>query len=134
MHNPDANVSPFNALPAVLVALVVAILGIEVVLQLAESGMLNDPMAIGWRLDMARKFGYNDGIFEWMRANREFPLEHVIRIFTYGFVQIGFIPAVFVAVFVLALGKAISDHCSQTALLIIFMGSSILGRWIFITG
>ena len=127
MYDTNANASPFNPLPAVLVALVVIIMGIEVVFQLAENGMLNDPQAIGWRLDMARRFGYNDAVFEWMLTNRTFPIEHALRVFTYGFVQVGLVPAVFVIVFILALGKAVSEYCNQFALLVIFLGSSVLG-------
>ena len=43
----DQNQSPFNALPPVVVALVIVILGIEIVFSLGARGFIGGPEAVG---------------------------------------------------------------------------------------
>ena len=44
----DHNVSPFNVLPPVVVALTVVIAGLEVMFQLATAGFLGGQGGVGW--------------------------------------------------------------------------------------
>ena len=121
--HPDA--SPFNALPPVVVALAVALLGIEVVLSLGERGVLGGPGAIGWRLEALESFGFYDEIFAWMFETGRWEPEHLIRFVTYPFVHFNFTHMLLVVVFLLALGKMVGEAMGGAALLVLFFGSAV---------
>ena len=62
----DQNQSPFNALPPVVVALVIVILGIEIVFSLGARGLIGGPEAVGWRLSAQLEYGFEAKYFWWM--------------------------------------------------------------------
>ena len=126
MDNPDA--SPFNALPPVVVALAVAIFGVEVVFMLAKAGFLGTTRGgEDWRIMALQRFAFSGELFDWMRETGRWPPEHVMRFVTYPFVHAAFTQMIFVVVFVLALGKMVGEVLSQAAVLAIFFASAIVG-------
>jgi len=126
MHDPDA--SPFNALPPVVVALALAIFGIELMFMLAKSGFLGTTRGgEDWRIMALQRFAFSGELFDWMRESGRWPLEHLARFVTYPFVHLGFTQMLFVVVFVLALGKLVGEVLSQVAVLVIFFASAIVG-------
>ncbi len=127
MYNPDANQSPINPLPPVVWVLALAMAGVELMFQAGEAGFVGGPEAIGWRLEHARQFGFFDTVFDWMRQNRTFPLEHVQRFATFHFVHSNFTHAAFVVVFILALGKFVAELFSAWTVLVVFFGSAMIG-------
>lgn len=127
MYNPDADASPINPLPRSVILLLCLVGGVEVILQLGERGMIGGPMAIGWRLDWGREFGFYDPIFEWMRTNQTYDLANVGRFLTYAFFHGGGTHILFVLVLLLALGKYVAEVCGDLAVLIIFPVSAIVG-------
>jgi membrane associated rhomboid family serine protease len=127
MYDPDANQPPLNPLPPVVWILALAIVGVELMFQAGEAGFIGGPEAVGWRLEHARNFGFFDAVFDWMRQNRSFPLEHVQRFVTFHFVHGSFTHAAFVVVFILALGKFVGELFSPWSVLVVFFGSAIIG-------
>ena len=126
MHDPDA--SPFNALPPVVVALALAIFGIELVFMLAKSGFLGTTRGgEDWRIMALQRFALSGEVFDWMRESGRWPLDHLARFVTYPFVHLGFTQMIFVVVFVLALGKMVGEVLSQVAVVAIFFASAIVG-------
>lgn len=125
--NSDPNTGPVNPLPPVVVALFLIILGIECVFFLGNEGLVGGPHAIGWRLESMQKYAFSGPIFDWMVENNRWPVEHLIRFFTYPFVSTGFTHAIFVGVLLLAMGKMVGEAFGGVATLVIFLMSGAVG-------
>ncbi|WP_170583118.1 rhomboid family intramembrane serine protease [Ruegeria arenilitoris] len=118
---------PVNPLPPVVVALVLFIMGIELAFTLGTRGLVGGPGAVGWRLEAIQRYSFSADIFDWMVMNGRWPVEHVIRFFTYPFVSGSFTQALFVCVFVLAMGKMVGEVFGGFAMLVIFVLSGVGG-------
>ncbi|ABV94568.1 conserved hypothetical protein [Dinoroseobacter shibae DFL 12 = DSM 16493] len=123
--------SPFNPLPPLVVALAVVILGIEALFSLGARGILGGPEAVGWRIAAIRDFGFVDQVFDWMLANGRFPPEQLARVVTYPLIHASFTHAVFVVIFVLAMGKMVSEVFGGLAFLTIFWVSAVVGALVY---
>ena len=131
MYNPNADQSPFNALPPVVVGLAMVIAAVEIVFQLGATGFVGDASAIGWRLNGLRDYAFFASVWERMVELGQFPVEHMLRFVTYPFIHGGFLHATFAVVIVLAIGKAVGEVFSPLAFLAVFFVSAILGALIF---
>lgn len=131
MYNPNADQSPFNALPPVVVGLAMVIAAVEIVFQLGATGFVGDASAIGWRLNGLRDYAFFASVWERMVELGQFPVEHMLRFVTYPFIHGDFLHATFAVVIVLAIGKAVGEVFSPLAFLAVFFVSAILGALIF---
>lgn len=131
MYDPNADVSPFNALPPVIVGIAMVMGAVEIVLQLGASGLVGPPEAIGWRLQAIRDYAFFGPVWEQMWTLGLYPLEHMIRFITYPFIHLSLLHAAFAVVIVLAIGKAVGEVFSGLATLAVFMLSSICGALVF---
>ena len=127
MHNPDHDVSPFNAIPPVVTVLVAVIGLIEIGLQLGQAGLVGGPTAIGWRTELVERFGFFDTVFEWMRTNGSYPLEGLWRFVTYVIVHYEITHAIFACVMLLAIGKFVGERFSALSVFVIFVASAVTG-------
>ncbi len=116
-----------NPLPPVVAALALFIFGIELALTLGSRGLIGGPSAVGWRLDALQHYSFSPDIFDWMMENGRWPFEHLIRLVTYPFVSANFTQAIFVCVFVLAMGKMVAEVFGSVQMLVIFVLSGIGG-------
>lgn len=123
--------SPFNAVPPLIVALALAIFGMECLFALASEGMVGGPQAVGWRLEAIQTFGYSNRAQAWMIENGTLRAEFLWRYVTYPFVHANFIHASFAAVMVLALGKFVAERMPGWAVLGVFFGASIIGAAVY---
>lgn len=121
------NVSPFHALPPVVVALAVVIFGLELMFQAATAGFLGGQGGVGWRLAAFQDYAVLDPVWSYMIENRLFPAEHLLRFVTYPLIHGGFVHAAFVVVFILALGKMVAEVYSALAFIAVFWVSAIAG-------
>jgi rhomboid protease GluP len=128
----DHNVSPFNALPPVVVALAVVIAGLEGMFQLATSGFLGGQGGVGWRLAAMQDFAVLDEVADWMLANGRFPPDQLLRFLTYPLIHGGFVHAAFVVVFILAIGKMVAEVFSPLAFVAIFWVSAVFGALAYV--
>jgi rhomboid protease GluP len=128
----DHNVSPFNALPPVVVALAVVIAGLEGMFQLATAGFLGGQGGVGWRLAAMQDYAVLDEVADWMLANGRFPPEQLLRFLTYPLIHGGFVHAAFVVVFILAIGKMVAEVFSPLAFVAIFWVSAIFGALAYV--
>ena len=130
MQQPDHHEPPeqmVNPLPPVVAALFLVLLGIEVVFYLGARGIIGGPGAIGWRLDAIQRFAFSPEIFNFMIDTGRWQSENVIRIFSYVFIHAGFTHALFVGVFLLAMGKMVAEVFGGLAMLTIFFASACVG-------
>ena len=58
MQHPDHNVSPFNAVPPVVVLTVLVMAAIEIAVELGAQGYVGGPQAVGWRLALVERFSF----------------------------------------------------------------------------
>ncbi len=122
------NDSPFNAIPPVVVALVAIIFGVELLFHLSRSGFIGGTRGgEDWRIFAIQDYAFSSEIFRWMMETGRWPLEHLQRFVTYLFVHGSFTHMVMVSVFVLALGKMVGETFSQLAVVVVFVGSGIVG-------
>jgi rhomboid protease GluP len=128
----DHNVSPFNALPPVVVALAVVIAGLEGMFQLATSGFLGGQGGVGWRLAAMQDYAVLDEVADWMLANGRFPPDQLLRFLTYPLIHGGFVHAAFVVVFILAIGKMVAEVFSPLAFVAIFWVSAVFGALAYV--
>lgn len=126
------NLSPFNALPPVVVALAVVIFGLEMMFQAATAGLLGGQAGVGWRLNAIRDYGVFDEIARFMWANGIYPPAEMLRLVTYPLIHGGFAHAAFVVVFVLAIGKMVAEVFSPLAFVALFLGSAVAGALGFV--
>lgn len=123
----DYNVSPFNRVPAVVLIIAAAIMGVELVLTAANFGMIGGADGVGWRLRAFQNWSFISEIWNSMLVNRRFPAEDVARLFTYPFIHARFFDAAFATALFIALGKGVSDNLTPWAVVIIFVTSSVCG-------
>lgn len=123
----DINASPLNPLPWVVWLLAAPMALFELAFKAGEAGLAGGAAGIGWRVEAIQRFGFSGRILDWMLVNRYFPAEHMIRFVTYPFFQGGFTQAVFVTIFILALGKMTGEVMRPAAVLAVFFGAAIVG-------
>jgi rhomboid protease GluP len=127
MMNEPGHVPAVNPLPPVVAALFLFLMGIEVVFQLGTRGIIGGPGAVGWRLDAMQSYGFSVAVFDWMLANLRWPFEFLLRFVSYPFVHASFTHALFVGVFLLAMGKMVAEVFGSFAFLLILVVSGIGG-------
>ncbi|GAA6200978.1 rhomboid family intramembrane serine protease [Aquicoccus sp. SU-CL01552] len=120
-----------NPLPPVVAALFLVIMGIEIAFFLGARGIVGGPAAVGWRLSAIQSYAFSGEIFDWMRDSGVWPVEHLIRFVSYSFVHTSFTHALFVGVFVLAMGKMVAEVFGGLAMLAVFLVSAAGGALIY---
>ena len=123
----DHNAPPFNPLPPVVLALAIVIGGVELVLQLADRGLIGGAQGVGLRIDLLNRFAFSPPMFDRMVETGDVSAPALLRLVSYAFVHLGFAHVLFVLVFLLALGKMVGEVFHPAALLAIFFGSAIVG-------
>ncbi len=131
MFDPNANASPVNPLPPVIVILALVIGGTEVVLQLGNAGVVGGAEAVGWRQELARALGFFTNVFDYMLQTRTYDWNTLGRFVTYPFVHYSAMHAGFATVMILAIGKAVGEVFHSVAVLVLFFASSIAGAFVF---
>lgn len=125
------NAPPVNPMPPVVILLFASIVLPEVLFMLGAQGIIGGPEAVGWRFMAAERYAFSPEIFNWMMENGRWIPEHLQRFVTYAFVHSTFTSTLFAAVFMLALGKMVSETMGQVAVLVLFFGSSVFGALVY---
>jgi len=122
---------PVNPLPAAVIALAAVIIGVEVLFNLADRGIIGSAGGIGMRSGAIRDYAVFGEALHWMLANGRFPPDLLARFVTYPLLHFSFTHALFVCVFVLAMGKMVGEALGNMAVLAIFFGASIGGALVY---
>ncbi|MBC7147272.1 MAG: rhomboid family intramembrane serine protease [Thioclava marina] len=123
--------NPVNPLPPVVWLLALPIIATELFFAMGSSGLIGGPGAAGWRLDALQKFAFSPQLMRAMVETGQYPPEHLMRLVTYPFVNASVTQAIFVLVFLLALGKMVGEVFSNLAVAVVFLGASIAGALIY---
>lgn len=116
-----------NPLPAAVVALAVVIFGVECLFWLAGQGFIQGSAGIGMRIGAIENYAFYGAVLDWMLETGRYEPELLVRFVTYPFLSFGFTQAVFVCVFILAIGKMVGEAFGNIAVLVVFFGASIGG-------
>ncbi len=131
MQKPDPRrggpQGPVNPLPPAVLGLAVIVIGVETMFSLAERGVLGGAAGIGWRTGAIQDYGFYGEALDWMVVNRAAPPDLLLRFVTYPLLHMGFTHALFVAVFVLAIGKLVGEVFGNVAVLTVFFAASVVG-------
>lgn len=123
----DPNAAPLNPLPAIVWILALPLIAMEVVLNLSAAGLVGGATGVGWRLEAIQRFAFSPDYMRQMIATGYYPPDQMMRLFTYPLVHLTFTHALFVIVFLLALGKMVGEVFRPWAVLIIFFGAGLAG-------
>jgi membrane associated rhomboid family serine protease len=123
--------SPLNPLPPVIWMLALPVIAIEAVVALGQAGIIGGAQGVGLRLDAIRV-----AAFPPVLAQRFWELGIVdasqwYRAFSFSFVHVSLMHALFVVVFTLALGNMVAQNFRPLAVLALFFGSAIGGALIY---
>lgn len=130
-EDQDHNAPPVNPLPVSVIVLALAIFGIEMALTAADRGLVGGPAATGWRLAMIERFGFYQPLMGWMIETGTLRADYMLRFITFPFIHATFTHALFVLVFLLAMGKLVGEVLADWAVLAIFFGASVLGALVY---
>ncbi len=119
--------SAVNPLPASVIALAVIIIGVEALFSLTDRGLLGGGAGFGLRTQAVRDYGFFGEVLYFMLQERQFPPDLVARFVTYPLLHLSFTHALFVCVFILAMGKMVGEALGNAAVLAIFFGASVGG-------
>ncbi|NOR62816.1 MAG: rhomboid family intramembrane serine protease [Rhodobacteraceae bacterium] len=125
------NQAAFNPVSPIVVVLVVAIVGIELVFQAAEHGLIGGPLAGGWRIEMMRFFGFHKAVFDHIVQGGEIEPKVVWPFLSYLFIHQSFMQMLIVSALILAMGKMISEMFSGLAVLVLFVVCGLAGALVF---
>ena len=121
----DYNEAPINPLPAIVWALSLPMIAMEVVVNAAANGLVGGPAGIGWRSQAIQDFAFAPDYLRQMVIAQQYPWDGLYRPFTFPFVHTDLTQAVFVIVILLALGKFVAEVFRWWAVLAVFLASSL---------
>ncbi len=125
--DPDHNAPPLNPLPWIVWVLALPLIAMEVVLSLADAGVVGGPQGIGWRLQAVERFGLFPELLKYQWETGGQPLEELHRLISYALVHGNFTQALFAVVMLLALGKMVGEVFRWWGVAVVFLGSAAVG-------
>ncbi|SHE89949.1 Rhomboid family protein [Loktanella atrilutea] len=123
--------SPFNAIPPVILVLVVAVMAIELTLSAGASGLVGGPGAIGWRLAAQQDYAFSPAVLDYVWSGTDRSINLLRRFVTYAFVHGSFTDALFGAALLLALGKFVGDVFAPAATVAVLVLGTLAGALAF---
>lgn len=120
----DPNAPPLNPLPPVVWILALPLIAMELVLTLAERGLVGGAQGISWRLQAVERFGLFPELLKYQAANGGQPLDDLHRLVSYVLVHGSFTHALFAVVMLLALGKMVAEVFRWWGVVVVFLGSA----------
>ena len=123
--------SPFNPVPPVVWLLLLPIVAMEIVLSAGNLGFAGGAGAVGWRADALQRFALSPLMLDEMVKTGRWNSDYAMRFLTYGFVHANLLHALFVSVFILALGKMVAEIFRPWAFLAVFFGAALSGALVY---
>jgi len=127
----DRNAPPLNRLPPIVWVLALPMIAMEVVLSLADRGILGGAGSVGWRIETFQRFAFSPDRMRQMLTMGEFPLDGMHRLISYPLVHGSFTHALFAVVIVLALGKMVGEIFHWAAVVAVVAVATIVGALVY---
>lgn len=121
------NSPPLNPLPPVVWLLALPMVGLELVLSLADRGLVGGAGGVGWRSQALSRLAFSPDY--WRQALEAGALDAagLLRLVSYPFVHGSAGHALFAVVLLLALGKFVAEVFRLWAVLVVFFVASVAG-------
>ena len=123
----DPNAPPLNPLPWIVWVLALPVIAMELILSLAERGLVGGAQGIGWRLQAVERFGLFPELLKHQWETGGQPLEELHRLVSHTLVHGSFTHAIFAVVMLLALGKWVGEIFRWWGVLVVVLGSAAVG-------
>lgn len=127
----DPTAAPINPLPLIIWVLALPLIAMEVVLALAEAGMVGGAGGIGWRLQAVQRFGMYPDELRGLLETGGTPYGDWLRLASYPLVHGSATHAIFAVVILLALGKMVGEIFRWWGVVIVVLGASIAGGLVY---
>ena len=121
------NTPPLNPLPPVVWLLALPMIGLELVLSLADRGLVGGAAAVGWRAQALSRLAFSPDFWRQELANATLDAGGLWRLVSYPFVHGSAGHALFAVVLLLALGKFVAEVFRFWAVLVVFAVASVAG-------
>jgi membrane associated rhomboid family serine protease len=128
---PDMNAAPINPLPVIVWVLALPLIAMEVVLGLAQAGLVGGAGGISWRLQAVERFGMFPELLRYQVETGGQPYAELLRLVSYPLIHANFTHALFAVVLLLALGKMVGEIFRWWGVLVVFFGASIAGGLVY---
>ncbi len=122
----DPNAPPFNPLPWIVWVLTLPMVAVELVLNMAQRGMIGGAEGAGWRITAFQAVGVIPAYIRERFAVGDFSAEVLVRFVAYPFVHYGVGDALIAIVMLLAMGKMVGEVFRPWAVAAVFFGASIV--------
>lgn len=124
-------VSPVNAIHPLVLLLFAAVALPELYFMAAENGLISGRGAAFARRDAIADFAFSPRVISLLAQSGYSDTDLLKRVFSYAFVHWSFTHAAFVCVFLLALGKFVSEALGGLATVLVFFFSAVGGALVF---
>jgi membrane associated rhomboid family serine protease len=121
------NAAPINPLPMIVWLLALPLIAMELVVSLAEAGLVGGATGIGWRLQAVERFGMFPELLRFQLENGGQPYAEWMRLVTYPLVHATLTHAIFAVVILLALGKMVGEIFRWWGVVAVVLGATIVG-------
>ena len=123
--------SPINAISPFVIVLAALIVGVELVLQMANSGLIGGPRGVGWRLMAIEDYGVTGAVMDRVFRFGDYSFDVLKRFVTYPFINGDATQVAFCAALTLALGKFTADFYGGFKVFCIFIASAVVGAAVY---
>ena len=127
----DLNAPPINPLPPVVWLLALPVIAMEVAVSAGAAGFAGGGSGIGWRLDTVQRFAFSPEYLRRMVEAGLWPWDGLMRLISYPLVHVTTTQAVFVIVFLLALGKFVGEVFRWWAVLVVVFGAAVTAALVY---
>jgi membrane associated rhomboid family serine protease len=121
------NAAPINPLPMIVWLLALPLIAMELVVSLAEAGLVGGATGIGWRLQAVERFAMFPEQLRSQLENGGRPHGEWLRLVTYPLIHATFTHAIFAVVILLALGKMVGEIFRWWGVVAVVLGATIVG-------
>ncbi len=115
-----------NYIHPLVIAMTAVIVGVEVILSLADFGLVGGARGVGWRITAISDYAYSPVILDRVLLGDR-SLDMLRHFVTYPFVSGSLTQALFGSALLLALGKFVSDICNGWSVVVIFFFTTVTG-------
>jgi len=123
----DRNAPPLNPLPAIVWVLALPLIAVEVLVSLAEGGLIGGAAGIGWRLQGVERFGLFPQLLAQQWQTGGAPYDQLFRLVSYPLVHGSATHAIFALVILLALGKMVGEAFRWWAVVAVVAVATVAG-------
>ena len=123
----DRNAPPLNPLPAIVWVLALPLIAMELLLSLAEAGLIGGASGIGWRSQAVERFALFPELLRQQVAAGGQPYADLSQLLSYPLVHGSVTHAIFALVILLALGKMVGENFRWWGVLAVVTVATLAG-------